>query len=59
MPKRYKYQVVAATNSFTWKFVDTDPKPPKVLEESRNTWDTRQAAKDAIKNMKEADVEDA
>jgi hypothetical protein len=59
MPKRYKFQVVAAPNSFTWKYVDGNEKPPKVLEESARTWDTRQAAKDAIKNMKEADVEDA
>jgi hypothetical protein len=53
MPKGYK--IVRVPNSFTWKYQNTDTKPP-TLEESRNSWATKQEVRDAIKAMKEAEI---
>jgi hypothetical protein len=53
MPKRYR---VTKGSSFTWKYEDTKTNPPTLLEESRNTWATKREVKEAIKEMKQADV---
>lgn len=55
MPKRYR---IVQAESFTWRYVDTDERPPKVLARSHETWETRQEVRDAIDEMKGADVED-
>jgi hypothetical protein len=54
MPKRYR--VVRGSPSFTWIYEDTDTKPPSLLAESKERWDTKRAVRDAIKEMKEAEV---
>lgn len=53
MPKRYK---VFRGSSWTWIYEDTDFKPPALLAESKERWETKKEAKDAISEMKKAPV---
>jgi hypothetical protein len=58
MPKRWR---IAKGSSWTWRYVDTDFKPPKVLAQSNERWESKKDVRDeieAMKRNKEIDEED-
>lgn len=56
MPKRWK---VVPGGSYTWQYIDTDERPPKVLAQSNESWETKGEVRDEIDEMKRNnDIED-
>jgi hypothetical protein len=49
MPKRY--HVVRGSNSFTWQYIDHDERPPKLIGESYERWDTEEKVEAEIRDM--------
>lgn len=52
MPKRWR---IAKGGSWTWQYVDTDARPPRVLAQSNESWDTKNQVRDEIDEMKRND----
>jgi hypothetical protein len=49
MPKRWK---IASGGSWTWQYIDTDQRPPKVLAQSMETWERKAEVRAEIEEMR-------